>query len=451
MDKKKPNSVSATAKHTIRNVVELDNNATTRLCQNARKAFCDYIDCFNPSSHSKFAKPAQKVIERTTDNILAHCGVSTATHTIIYTSGATESNCTIIRMCVKSYKKRLKSKNITAKPHVIVSSLEHHSILACVEDLLDSKEIDVSYVQPSVYGVITKDSVEAEIKPTTCLVSIMYAGNEMPAINNIKEIGRMLRTKRIPLHSDCVQIFGKFRFNIAEHNIDALSASAHKFYGPKGVGLLIINNELIGGYKFTAEINGTQQHALRGGTENVAGIASVGAALEFAFRNRHEKNQKLYELRTYCLAQLSEKMKMVNSLYYLCDRNDLILQKIPDHKKEPLEIISLGPPNDKTRYVLPNTLLLAVCKNIGKPFCNGVLKDYLDSKNIIVSVGSACNTSSDKASHVLTAINAPPVVKRGVIRVSFSDYTTKSDIDTFIAEYCNGIKKQCADLDRLLE
>ena len=123
----------------------------------------------------------------------------------------------------------------------------------------------------------------------------MYANNEIPIINNIREIGEIAHRHSIPMHSDCVQIFGKYKIDIKNDNIDALSASAHKFYGPKGIGLLIINTQLIEGYKLTAEINGSQQNGLRGGTENVAGICSMLTALKNAFTKRKEKNIHLYK------------------------------------------------------------------------------------------------------------------------------------------------------------
>ncbi len=427
-------------------IIELDNNATTRVCAAAKKAYFDFIDCPNASTSSKYAKPIQRAVENTRDNILRHCGVNSATHTVIFTSGASESNSMIVRMCVKSYKKRLRKKGLKIRPHLIISAIEHNSVLDCANDLLACGEIELSIVQPSVYGVVAKESVEAEIRDNTCLVSIMYANNEVPAVNNIKEIGKIVRSHGVPMHSDCVQIFGKYMFNIVDHNIDAISVSGHKFYGPKGSGLLILNNDLISGYAFTAEISGKQQDGLRGGTENVAAIVSIGAALTHAFQRRKEKNAHLFELRDYLLKAVAAKLPMVNSLYYLCDDEALREQKLQPRKKDVLEVVSLGPPAEKHRYLLPNTVLISVCKNIGKPFCNTQLKEYLDSKNIIVSVGSACNTKSDKASHVVNAIGAPPVVKRGVLRVSFCDTTTRSDIDAFVHEYCRGILRQCGDI-----
>jgi cysteine desulfurase len=421
------------------NPIYLDNNATTLICPIAKKVHIEWISCYNASSDSKIAKPARLLLEKASDYVLAHCNVSSATHTAIFTSGGTESNCFMIRACVKAFKKKLVEKGNSGVPHVITSSMEHHSILECLKDLELSGDVEVSYVTPTVYGNILAEDVEKEIKPSqTCLISIMFANNEVPVINNIEEIGAIAHKHRIPMHSDCVQIFGKYKVDMIKNNIDALSASAHKFYGPKGIGLLIINNKLIEGYGLTAEISGSQQHHLRGGTENVAGIASMVMALRWAFTDRKKKNAKLMSFRKYLLERLRKK-------FHFGEFIDYVNQEFSDNRP-PLELVSLGPPEDKPEFILPNTVFLSVAKNRGKPFCNVELKKFLDSKNCVVSIGSACLTSSDKASHTLTSIGAPPVIKRGVIRISFGDYNIKTDVDKFVKILMLGIAKQCFDI-----
>jgi len=419
------------------NPVYFDNNATTLICQPAKKVHTEWLSCYNASSDSKIAKPAKALLEKAQDVILAHCGVSSATHTALFTSGATESNCLIIKSCVKAYKKKLIEKGSELKPHVIASELEHHSIRECLADLEESGDIEVTLVEPTIYGNVLADDVEKSIRPNTCLITVMFANNEVPVINNIEDIGAIAHKHRIPLHSDCVQIFGKYKIDVKKNNIDALSASAHKFYGPKGVGVLIIDNNLIEGYGLTAEIHGSQQHGLRGGTENIAGIASMMVALKTAFQNRKSKNQRLFKLRDTLLSKLAKVYKIANYSDYLDDSKT---------DKEDIELISLGPPEDKKGFILPNTVLLSIAKNRGKPFCNVELKKFLDSKNFVVSIGSACLTKSDKASHVLTAIGAPPVIKRGVIRISFGDNNTIEEINKFVKALQQAIDKQCADL-----
>jgi cysteine desulfurase len=428
--------MSDTRKKSCQNIVYFDNNSTTLINVQAKKIHSEWLECYNASSDSKIAKPAKQQLERATDAILAHCGVSTATHTALFTSGATESNCLIIKSCVKSYKRKLIEKGSELRPHIITSALEHHSIMECLHDLTECGDIDVSYIEPTIYGNILPEDVKSAIQPNTCLITIMFANNELPVINNLSEIGEIAHERRIPVHSDCVQVFGKYKINMDTHNLDALSASAHKFYGPKGVGLLIISNKLIEGYGLTAEIHGSQQYGLRGGTENIAGISSMMVALKSAFNNRHEKNKKLYKLRDYMLAKLANIFHFGTYLNYLTDKDT----------KNPVEMVSLGPPDKNKGFILPNTILLAIAKNTGKPFCNVDLKKSLDARNIIVSIGSACLTKSKSASHVLNAIGAPPVIKRGVIRISFGDLNTNEEVNKFCKIFKECVLKQCSDI-----
>ena len=426
-------------------ITYLDNNGTTLISLQSKKTYIEWLSCYNASTSSKIAKSAKELLIKAQDIILSHCGVSTATHTALFTSGGSESNCLIIRSCVKAYKKKLSESGSSLLPHIILSATEHNASMECVKDLVECGEIEVNYIQPTIYGNILPEDIEAEIKPNTCLVSVMYANNEIPVINNIKEISNITHKHRVPLHTDAVQVFGKYKINIKTDNIDALSASAHKFYGPKGVGLLILNNDLINGYRLTAEINGSQQSGLRGGTENIPGIASLMSALKYAFIKRADKNKHLYKLRKRFLDKSHKIFKFVDYTSYIYDKKD-------NKNKEPyvrsdLELVSLGPPEDKKSFILPNTVLLAVCKNRGKPFCNVQLKNDLDKKGFVVSIGSACNTKSTKSSHVMDSIGAPPVVKRGVIRISFGDNNTMKEVDNFVIALKHSILMQCKDLD----
>jgi cysteine desulfurase len=441
-------------KHSV--VTYFDNNGTTIINETAKKVYIDWIKCYNPSTDSKVSKPSKLILQKAIDTVLDHCGVSTATHTAIFTSGGTESNCFIIRACVKAYKKKLSERGSELHPHIILSATEHSASLNCVSDLVDGGDVDVTYVSPTIYGNILPEDVEKEIKPNTCLITIMYANNEIPVINNIKDIGEIAHKYRIPMHSDCVQIFGKYKIDIKKDNIDALSASGHKFYGPKGIGLLIISNVLIDGYKLTGEMNGSQQRGLRGGTENIPAIASMLTAIKTVFTKRKDKNNRLYKLRTRLLTKLSKHFKFNNFINYVYDDSNYNKKSIDNAdtddkstdslEKNDIELISLGPPEEKKGFILPNTVLLSICKNKGRPFCNNDLKHFLDKRNFIVSIGSACTTDKPDASHVLTAIGAPPVVKRGVIRISFGDNNTIQEVDKFVKILKLGIELQCKDL-----
>lgn len=431
------------------NIVYFDNNATTLICASAAKVHSEWISCYNASTNSKIAAPSKQIIESATNILLSHCGVSSANYTAIFTSGATESNCFIIRACVKAYKKKIYANNSELKPHIVISAVEHPSIIDCVKDLEKSNDLEVSYVSPTIFGNILPEDVESSIKSNTCLVSIMYANNEIPVINNIREIGEIAHKYNIPMHSDCVQIFGKYKINMPQHNIDVLSASAHKFYGPKGVGILIINNSLIEGYGITAEISGAQQYGLRGGTENIPGIASMMTALRWVFKDRKKKNNKLYALRLRLLERLKKYYTFNDFANYLYedDEDNRKFHTNADKIKKNVELVSLGPPEDKKGFILPNTVLLAICKNKGSPFCNVTLKKYLDDRGFVISIGSACHTDIKTASHVLYAINAPGVIRRGVIRVSFGDTNTVQEVDRFASVLKDGINTQCKDLD----
>ena len=403
--------------------IYFDNNATTLICKSAKDACVKYLSCYNPSGDSKLSKSVKRMMDQAVDYILAHCGVNKTTHTVIFTSGGSESNCFVIRAATKAYHKQTGNK-----PHVILSATEHHSSIECVKDL----EIEATYVKPQSDGSILARDVEAVIQPNTCLITIMRANNEIPVINPIGAIGKVAHHHRIPFHSDCVQTFGKFQLNM-QHNVDAISGSSHKFYGPKGVGLLVISKKFIEDSHLTAEISGSQQSGLRGGTENVPGIAATLAALKYAFTRRPQKNTHLWKLRERTLAKLGELFPFARYETYLTEQSH-----------PALELVSIGPTNKFE--ALPNTILLAICKNQGEPFCNVKLKKCLEKHGVVVSIGSACMTKSDSASHVLTAIDAPKVIKRGVIRISFGDCSTQKEVDEFIRVLHGAINNQCKDI-----
>ena len=412
-------------------LIYFDNSSTTIISPQAKNTYIKWLECYNSSTDSKIVKTAKEQIDSAKHYILNHCGVSAYTHTILFTSGGTESNCFIIRSCVEAFKRKLLKKNIILLPHIIVSAIEHHSITDCINDLVQTSQITATFIKPSIYGFINPADIQKEIKKETCLVIVMFANNEIPVINNLKEIGKVAHKFNIPVHSDAVQIFGKIKFDMAKNNIDSLSASAHKFYGPKGSGICIISNDFLKGYDMRAIINGTQQYNLRGGTENIPGILSLKTALENAFINRNKKNEHLFTLTNYLKEKLSEIFKIATVLNYPSFLNTI-------------SIIFLGPVD--ITETLPGTVLLSVCKQQGKPFCNVELKKYLDKNNIVVSIGSACNTNSEKSSHVLTALNLPPVIKKGVLRISFNDHNTKQEINKFINVFISGVKLQCADM-----
>jgi cysteine desulfurase len=407
--------------------VYLDNNATTETCKPSYEASLKWMkDAVNPSADSKQGIEARKMLEHGCKYICKHC--SAPNYTVIYTSGASESNSLIIRSTVESY---IKYKKV--KPHLITSLTEHKSILETCNVLRQVGMLDVTYVAPGINGCVPPSLVQRAIKPNTCLITIMAANNELGCINSLKEIGAIAHASKIPFHSDFVQLFGKFKYNLPAHNIDAISVSFHKLYGPTGCGLLVVNNDFIDGYRLESQIAGTQQGGLRGGTQNVPAIAGSLAAMKHTFLRRKEKNKRLYSLRKFIMDELGKK-------FVIGDYRKYAGQEEKIDQVEPLEVVFLGQLNQSR--ALPNTLLISTAKNQGKPFCNVKLKKALDKSGIVVSIGSACNTASAKASHVLDAIRAPPVIKRGVIRVSLCDTTTKKDVQSFISIFTSAVMAQ---------
>ncbi len=441
------------------------------------------------------------MIKHARSYILRHCGVNEESHYVLFTSGATESNCLILRSTAEAYKKE---RGVI--PHIIVSATEHHSVLECLHIMKEHDLVEYTELPVSPEGSIKPRQVEEAIQPNTCLISIMYANNELGTINNIKAIGSVAHKNGVPMHTDAVQLFGKMRILIDATNVDAISASFHKLFGPKGIGLLIISKSLVDGYQLHSQIAGSQQNGLRGGTENVPGIASALASLQWVFKQREKMNKHLLAMRQYVIDKLESDWNRMHFRDFLtiCElkepfhnvaysesspqqspssSNSPTLNSENDHdndpdhedeldpeeKRELSEVrisstlkgtkarpkpifVILGPNDDeKTRY-LPNTILVSFINPLELPaygmdprvvpFCNVKLKHALDNANIVVSIASACLTSSDKASHVLKAIGAPSFIKRGVLRISFGDMNTMDDAKQLVIRLKECIYKQ---------
>ncbi len=458
--------------------IYLDNNSHTLICPKAQEAMIKWSKYYNPSSDSKKAKESKDIIDKSLRFMHEQCSTTPETHNIIFTSGASESNSTILRSVAYSMK-NLPDKLV--KPYIIASAVEHHNIIQTLEDLKSEDVCNVRFIKPNIYGQIMPGDIEEEIKDiktnsgVVILITIMFANNETGAINNIPKIGELAEKYQIPLHTDAVQVFGKFHLNMVKNHISAMSASFHKLYGPGGIGLLVIEKSLIEGYKLNSLISGTQQDGLRGGTENVPAIASAMEATKWAFQNRASKNEKLYAMKQRIIDKLTQHYPLGNILNYILtdEKNSNLLagEKLmeskdivdevkindsafggetkddidPDVTKKPIELVIIGPPTERKNSCLPNTLLLAVAKNKGDMFCNVTFKHALEKRGVIVSISSACLTSNPMASHVLTAMDLPPVIKKGVIRISLSDYNTEEECNKFCSiflEVLDGILKR---------
>jgi cysteine desulfurase len=475
ISKSKPTKPSS--KSTKVDELYFDNNSHTFICAKAQEAFIRWSKYYNPSGDSKSAKEARDVIDKALKFMHEQCGTSPDTHKIIFTSGASESNSTILRSTAYAMR-NLPSKLM--KPYIIASAIEHHNIMQTLEDLKKEGICEVSYIKPNMYGQIKPGDVEHEIETiksnggVVILITIMFANNETGSINNVPKIAKIAEQHQIPLHTDAVQVFGKFSLNLGKNNIAAMSASFHKLYGPGGIGLLVIEQSLIDGYKLGSLIGGTQQSGLRGGTENVPAIAAAMEATIWTLHNRESKNEKLYQMKNRILDKLKKHYPFGNLLDYILDNGseetadprmidskDVDVDEIKlngskvggkldtaEIPKKPIELVVIGPPADRKNSVLPNTILLAVAKNKGESFCNILFKQALMKRGVIVSISSACLTSSPKASHVLTAMDLPSVLKKGVIRISLGDDNTPDECDKFVEIFLEVLDNMLKHMDK---
>ncbi|MCD6407443.1 cysteine desulfurase NifS [bacterium] len=365
-------------------MVYMDYNATTpcdkRVVEEMLPFFSDEFG--NPSSLYKKAKKSREAIEKARSQVaeLLHC----TPEEIFFTSGGTESD----NWAIKGVAFALKDKG----NHIITSKIEHHAVLNTVK-FLEKIGFEITYVPVDKYGVVDIDFIKKSIKKETILISIMYANNEIGTIQPIEEISEIARKNGIYFHTDGVQVVGKIPFSVEEKGIDLLSLSAHKFYGPKGVGALYIRK----GVKILPFVHGGhQEKGKRGGTENVPGIVGLGKASEIAQQEMEEEMKRVKKLRD----------KLENG----------IKEKIP-------EIVINGHPEKR----LYNTLNLCVKYVEGES-----LLLNLDFEGICASSGSACTSGSLEPSHVLLAIGLPHEIAHGSLRFSLGKYNTDEDVDKVI-------------------
>ena len=453
-------------------MIYLDNNSTTIMPEAVKAEMVKWMNKGNPSSDYKTAIECQKLmqdlrhfladkckyadynyIEKMKDNGRAQGAYmankkNKAVYQAVFTSGASESNCTIIRCVVDAYTIKYR-----CRPRVIISAVEHKSILECATLLAAQNKIFLTILKPKVNGQILAIDVEKAILGSAeqiALVCVMHANNETGAINDILEIGKVCRHHKVPFYSDCVQTFGKFTLDLSQMNIDAVGMSFHKVYGPPGSGLIIIRRQFIEELNIQPLIFGSQNAGFRGGTENIIALGGAFLALKLTWRDRARKNNQMSKLKTKLLKGLAKYITVISFDTYLKAKHVL------KGKNQPFIVLLTGPnsmtdPNgpatDKrfVKYYLPNTVLLSLVRLGGKPFCNMKIRRLLAEKyKILVSAGSACNTNSEKASHVLYALGVDDDIKKGTIRISLSDNTNEGDVDTFVVaiiEYMAGVVK----------
>lgn len=359
-----------------------DNSATTALSPVVLEKMMPYLTEVygNPSSLYRIGGAAKEAVEKSRENIAKNLGAKFPNE-IFFTSGGSESD----NWALKGVCHALKAKG---KNHIITSKFEHHAILHTCESL-EKEGFEVTYLDVYENGIVHPEDVENAIKDNTAIVSIMYANNEIGTIQPISEIGAICKKHGVLFHTDAVQAAGFVRINVTEQNIDLLSMTAHKIHGPKGCGLLYVRR----GVKIENLIDGgAQERGRRAGTENVAGIVGLDAALQLAVDTMSERNAKLTKMRDRLIDGL---LKIERSRI-----NGDRVHRLPGNVNMCFEGIE------------GESLLLR-----------------LDLNGISASSGSACTSGSLDPSHVLLAIGLPHEIAHGSMRLSFSDDTTEEDID----------------------
>ena len=361
--------------------VYADNAATTKLSPAVLEAMMPYLteEYGNPSSLYRFGNHAKRAIEQARKEVADVLGAEP--FEILFTGGGTEAD-----NWVKEIMRSLKARG---KNHFITSAVEHHALLHSAQRL-QKEGFEVTFIPVDREGRIDPEQVRAAIRPETGLVSIMFANNEIGTIYPIKEIGAICRQAGVLFHTDAVQAAGHLPINVKEMNIDLLSLSAHKFHGPKGVGAFYCRR----GIPLPSLIDGgAQERGKRAGTENVAGIVGLGAALRLANEEMSEASARVSAMRDRLIDGILQTIPM-------CRLNG------PRHNRLP------GNCNISFLGIEGESLLLR-----------------LDLAGIAASSGSACTSGSLDPSHVLLAIGLPHEVAHGSVRLSLSDYNTEEDVD----------------------
>ena len=370
-------------------MIYADNAATTQMCPAAIEAMtkCMTENYGNPSSLYAYGQQAREILDDARERI-AKCLGCTARE-ITFTSGGSEAdNQAIFSAAALGAKK--------GKKHIISTAFEHHAVLHTL-DKLRAQGFEITLLDVHKNGIVTAQQVRDAIRDDTCLVTVMFANNEIGTIQPIAEIGAVCREKGVLFHTDAVQAVGHIKVNVAEQNIDMLSLSAHKFHGPKGIGVLYDKR----GVMLSSLINGgAQERGKRAGTENLPAIVGMAAALEQATANLDGYAAKLIPLRDRLIAGLD---------------------KIP-----------YGELNGDREHRVPATVNFCFEGIEGE-----ALLLLLDDKGICASSGSACTSGSLDPSHVLLAIGRPHEVAHGSLRLSLGDDATEADVDYIIEAVSN--------------
>ena len=382
--------------------IYVDHAATTAVKKEVLDAMIPYYTekYGNPSSIYSIGRESKKAIEEARDKVAA--AISAQPKEIFFTGSGTEADNWAIKGV--AYANRQKGK------HIITSAIEHHAVLHTCQ-YLESDGFDVTYLPVDENGLIRLDDLKKAIRPDTILITIMFANNEIGTIQPIAEIGQIAKEHKIYFHTDAVQAMGNVHINVEEMNIDLLSMSSHKFYGPKGIGALYIRK----GTKIISFMHGgAQERGRRASTENVAAIVGFGKAIELATSNMDEYNKKLTAFRDRTIDEIQKRVPFIKL-------NGDRYKRLP------------GNVNFSFSFIEGESLLL-----------------MLDMKGIAASSGSACTSGSLDPSHVLLAIGLPHETAHGSLRISYGDENTDEDVD-YILETIPPIVERLREMSPLYE
>lgn len=369
----------------MKNIRYFDHAATTGVKEEVLKEMLPYfnIEYGNPSSIYGIGRSVKRAIEGAREKVAK--AINAKPNEIYFTGCGSESDNLAIKGIAYAFKKK--------GNHIITSRIEHHAVLNSCKSL-ERDGFKVTYLNVDKDGLINLQELKETITDKTILITIMTANNEIGTIEPIDEIGKIAKKNNVYFHTDSVQAIGNIKIDVQKMNIDSLSMSAHKFYGPKGVGALYVKE----GVPFIKlQDGGHQEKNKRAGTENTAGIIGLGKAIELAYKNIDEYNDKLQKLRDYYISEVENKIP------------GTILN---GHRTKRLP----GNANISFKGVNGGDLLLK-----------------LDEKGICASTGSACNTGSTEPSHVLVSIGLKPEYLQGSLRTTFGYENTKEDIDYLLS------------------
>lgn len=371
-------------------MIYLDYNATTPVAPEVAEAMMPYLQMHfgNPSSSHWFGQQTKKAVDEAREHVakLLNC----STKELVFTSGGSESNNYALKGYAFANKERGK--------HIITTAIEHPAIIEVCR-FLETEGFEVTYLPVDETGRVGIADVESAIRPDTILISVMYANNEVGTLQPIREISKLAKQHSIAVHSDCAQAVGKVPVDVEELGVDLLTVAGHKFYGPKGIGALVVKD----GIQLQKLIHGADhENNRRAGTENILEIAGLGKAAELAMTGEAERMQKEKDL--------IEKLR--NGLLELGD----------------LQF------NGNLDHCLPNTLSVS--------FRELKANQILDNmKEVAASAGAACHTDSVSISATLAAMKVPQEYAMGTLRLSVGRYTTKNEIEQAIEEIKTAVTK----------